>query len=91
MEDRMGYLTSGVEGYVTDYNTGQRIGYACIFTNTNTTVHSDSNGYYFFPHDGGMTIAINSTAPYYYNWKKGSLTLYDGVIKFLNIKMRPSP
>ncbi len=84
----MGYVLSGVEGYVTDKITAQAIANAHITTNTGTSVYSDIYGYYYFPHPAGPINMYCATSGYR-NWSKLNINLSCGVTKLINIKMAP--
>jgi hypothetical protein len=86
----MGYLGSGVEGYVMDKLTGTIITGATIRTNTGIVIPNESDGYYWFTHAAGI-INMYCEAPNCKNWQRLAITLYEGKTKFLNIKMTKTP
>ena len=83
----MSYISSGVEGYVTDKTTSQPIPNANITTSTNTSVWTDCNGYYYFPHYSDATFDMYCTAANHSNWARYGIKLTNGVLKVINIKM----
>jgi hypothetical protein len=82
----MSYILSGVEGFVKNLN-GQVICGANITTaNGDTSVFSNTEGYYYFPHVAG-TITMHCDSSGYKQWIKTGVKLAQGVTKLINIRM----
>jgi hypothetical protein len=83
----MGYISSGVEGYVTDRATGQSIQNANVTTSTGTSVFTNEYGYYYFPHFSDAVFNMGCTAANHSNWSRTGIQLVNGIVKVINIKM----